>query len=91
MVDGLISVASIAGFKRHLSRIEGVAGVTVTSGPDGEFVFAVTHDPSAAVQAARPGIPGFGVRIVDARRGRSGVTAHDPETSDASLDPVARR
>ena len=44
-VTGLVSVASIAGFKRHLSRVAGVQSVGVSSGPDGEFVFAVTHGP----------------------------------------------
>ena len=44
VVTGLVSVASIAGFKRNLSRVAGVQSVGVSSGPDGEFVFAVNHD-----------------------------------------------
>jgi hypothetical protein len=43
VVVGLVSVASIASFKRHLGRVSGVQSVGVSSGPDGEFVFAVTH------------------------------------------------
>ena len=43
IVTGLVSVASIASFKRHLGRVAGVQSVGVSSGPDGEFVFAVGH------------------------------------------------
>jgi hypothetical protein len=43
VVTGLVSVASIAGFKRHLTRLPGVRSVGVSSGPDGEFLFTVTH------------------------------------------------
>ena len=43
VVSGLVSVASIAGFKRHLARMVGVATVGVSSGPDGEFIFTVSH------------------------------------------------
>ena len=43
VVSGLVSVASIASFKRHLGRLAGVQSVGVSSGPDGEFLFAVTH------------------------------------------------
>ena len=48
VVTGLVSVASIAGFKRHLSRVSGVQSVGVSSGPEGEFVFEVTHDPPSS-------------------------------------------
>ena len=41
VVTGLVSVASIASFKRHLGRVAGVQSVGVSSGPDGEFVFTV--------------------------------------------------
>ena len=43
VVVGLVSVATIASFKRHLGRATGVQSVGVSSGPDGEFVFAVAH------------------------------------------------
>ena len=43
VVTGLVSVASIASFKRHLGRVAGVQSVGVSSGPDGEFVFKVAH------------------------------------------------
>lgn len=92
VVEGLISVASIAGFKRSLSRFEGVSSVTVTSGPDGEFLFAVKHDPSAAIEAGLPGLAGFGVRIVDLQAGTIRVSAHDPEqTADSTMNAAGPR
>jgi hypothetical protein len=45
VVTGLVSVASIANFKRSLARIVGVQSIGVASGPSGEFVFTVSHDP----------------------------------------------
>ena len=50
VVSGLVSVASIAAFKRGVARTQGVASVGVTSGPDGEFVFMVSHSPSSRPQ-----------------------------------------
>ena len=91
VVDGLISVASIAGFKRNLSRLDGVTGVTVTSGPDGEFIFSVKHDPSAAIEAGLPGMSGFGVRVLESQPGSIKVSAHDPESAGAAFDLAGRR
>lgn len=59
MVTGLVSVASIAGFKRALTRLSGVRAVGVTSGPDGEFVFSVTHAPETDLSAAVAGLTAF--------------------------------
>ena len=80
VVTGLISVASIAGFKRHLSRVPGVGSVGVSSGPDGEFVFAVGHVPELALGDAITTLPGFGARVTGDREGELVVTARDPET-----------
>ena len=80
VVVGLVSVASIAGFKRHLSRIPGVGHVGVTSGPEGEFVFTATHEPSVALRDVIPSLPGFAARITGDVDGGLAVTAHDPET-----------
>lgn len=92
VVEGLISVASIAGFKRNLSRLDGVSSVTVTSGPDGEFIFAVKHDGSATVEAGLPGMAGFGVRILEVADGTIKISAHDPETAaDGVLDRAGSR
>ncbi|MEJ7695774.1 MAG: hypothetical protein WKF78_03910 [Candidatus Limnocylindrales bacterium] len=62
VVVGLVSVASIAGFKRHLARVTGVQSVGVSSGPDGEFVFAVQHGPQVSLREAIPALQGFAAR-----------------------------
>jgi len=82
VVVGLVSVASIASFKRHLGRLPGVLAVGVSSGPDGEFVFAVTHEVALTLGDSVPTIPGFQARVTDTGEGVINVTAHDPE-SDA--------
>jgi hypothetical protein len=79
VVSGLVSVASIASFKRHLSRIHGVQGVTVASGPDGEFVFNVNHLPDVSFRDAVPTMPGFAARVTSTADGTVHVTARDPE------------
>ena len=79
VVTGLVSVASIAGFKRNLARVSGVHSVGVTSGPDGEFVFAVTHDAGMALGESIATLPGFGARVTNEAAGELTVTARDPE------------
>ncbi len=79
VVTGLVSVASIASFKRHLGRLAGVVGVAVASGPDGEFIFNVTHRPEVSFRDAVPTMPGFAARVVATGEGVVSVTAHDPE------------
>jgi hypothetical protein len=79
VVTGLVSVASIAGFKRQLSRVAGVLSVGVSSGPDGEFLFAVTHDSSIVLRDAVTTLPGFGARVTAETEGELTVTAKDPE------------
>jgi hypothetical protein len=80
VVTGLVSVASIAGFKRHLARAVGVQAVGVSSGPDGEFVFSVTHDSPVVMRDVVTAIPDFSVRITADRDGELIVSARDPET-----------
>ena len=80
VVTGLISVASIASFKRHLGRIEGVQSVGVSSGPDGEFVFAVVHAPEVALGDVVPTLPGFEARVTGSGDGILTVSARDPES-----------
>lgn len=82
VVTGLVSVASIAGFKRHLTRASGVQTVGVSSGPDGEFVFSVGHDASVAMRDVVPALPGFAARVTSEGDGELAVSAHDPETGD---------
>jgi len=82
VVVGLVSVASIASFKRHLGRLVGVRSVGVSSGPEGEFIFAVSHDADVALREAIPSLPSFQARVTGSSEGIVHVTAHDPE-SDA--------
>jgi hypothetical protein len=79
IVAGLVSVASIASFKRHLGRLPGVQGVAVASGPAGEFVFNVTHRPDVSFRDAIPTMPGFAARVTNTADGVVHVTARDPE------------
>ena len=79
VVTGLVSVASIASFKRHLGKLEGVASVGVSSGPDGEFVFAVAHGPAIDLQGAVPALPGFAAQITSITDDTVSVAARDPE------------
>jgi hypothetical protein len=79
VVVGLVSVASIASFKRHLGRVPGVQSVGVSSGPDGEFVFAVKHAGDAVLRDAIPSLPSFQARVTGSSDGVVHVTAHDPE------------
>ncbi|HTC86024.1 MAG TPA: hypothetical protein VK656_04940 [Candidatus Acidoferrum sp.] len=80
VVVGLVSVASIASFKRHLGRIPHVDSVGVSSGPDGEFVFTVTHDGDVSLREVVATLPGFQARVTNAGDGIVNVTAHDPES-----------
>jgi hypothetical protein len=80
VVVGLVSVASIASFKRHLGRVSGVQSVGVSSGPDGEFVFAVAHGEDVSLRDTIPSLPGFQARITNAGDGIINVTARDPES-----------
>src|SRR4029079_17695194 len=82
VVVGLVSVASIASFKRHLGRMPGVNSVGVSSGPDGEFVFAVNHGEDVVLRDLIPSLPSFQARVTSSSDGSVQVTAHDPE-SDA--------
>ncbi len=79
IVTGLVSVASIASFKRHMGRLPGVSHVGVSSGPDAEFVFAVTHEPATALRELIPTLPGFAARITGSGDGVIQVSAQDPQ------------
>ena len=79
VVVGLVSVASIATFKRQLGRLPGVKNVGVSSGPDGEFIFTVGHSPETQLSQIIPTLPQFQARVVSERDGVLNVSAHDPE------------
>ncbi len=80
VVTGLVSVASIAGFKRQLGRLVGIRSVGVSSGPDGEFVFTVSHDPELKPADLVPLLTGFEARVTGAAEGIVHVAARDPES-----------
>jgi hypothetical protein len=80
VVTGLVSVASIASFKRHIGRITGVQSVGVSSGPDGEFVFKVAHGGNVVLADAIPSLPGFEARVTGTGDGVVNVSARDPES-----------
>ena len=79
VVTGLVSVASIASFKRHLGRLPGVQSVTVASGSEGEFLFGVTHAGAVSFRDAIPSMPGFAARVTSVGDGVVTVAARDPE------------
>ena len=79
VVVGLVSVASVAAFKRTLSKLPGVRSVGVSSGPEGEFVFKTVHDADLVIKDVVPDMPGFGARVVAAGDGVVNVSARDPE------------
>ena len=79
VVVGLVSVASIATFKRQLGRLPGVKNVGVSSGPDGEFIFTVGHGSDISLSSLVPSLPNFQARVVSERDGVLNVSAHDPE------------
>ena len=80
VVIGLVSVASVAAFKRTLGKVAGVRSVGVSSGPEGEFVFKTAHDADVALKDVIPTLPGFGARVVAAGDGVVNVSARDPES-----------
>ena len=79
VVVGLVSVASIATFKRQLGRLPGVKNVGVSSGPDGEFIFTVGHSADTSLATVIPTLPQFQARVVNEREGVLNDSAHDPE------------
>ncbi len=81
VVMGLVSVASIATFKRTLSCVAGVAAIGVASGPDGEFVFTVSHDAGLDLAEAITGLAGFETRITAETADGLEVAARDADAA----------
>ncbi|MEA2619605.1 MAG: hypothetical protein QOC97_378 [Chloroflexota bacterium] len=79
VVLGLVSVASIATFKRTLGRVTGISAIGVASGPDGEFVFTVSHDAGLGLGDAITALPGFEARVTAETAEGLEVAAHDPD------------
>src|SRR4051794_14277763 len=82
VVVGLVSVASIATFKRGLTRSAGVSAVAVASGPDGEFIFTVEHGEDVRMGDTVTALDGFGAQVTTESEGSIEVTAHDPDPSN---------
>ena len=78
---GLVSVASVSSFKRVLARAEGIHTVSVSSGPQGEFVFNLTCDPEVDLGAIVAGLPGFDIDMRSVTEGRVDVVARERDQS----------
>ncbi|MEO8208228.1 MAG: hypothetical protein ABI598_04265 [Chloroflexota bacterium] len=81
-VSGLVSVASIAGFKRSVAKAPGVAAISVASGPGGEFIFSVTHARSLDLGSVITDLSGFAATVTDTTDGALTVTATDTNGQD---------
>jgi len=81
-VVGLVSVASIAGFKRAIGRAPGVSAVSVASGPNGDFIFTIQHAPTTDVRTLIPELDGFTASITGDADGVLTVSA--TELAEAS-------
>ncbi|MEO8462352.1 MAG: hypothetical protein ABI555_04020 [Chloroflexota bacterium] len=77
-VTGLVSVASIAGFKRAVAKTPGVDAISVASGPAGEFIFSVRHEPSIDLSAVISDLSGFSASVTGTADGLLTVTAAEP-------------
>jgi hypothetical protein len=81
-VAGLVSVASIANFKRSLGRVSGVWSIGVSSGPGGEFVFTVNHDIGLSLPREIEAMSAFESQITGESDGEIQVSARDRDTVD---------
>jgi hypothetical protein len=81
VVAGLISVASIANFKRSLARIPGIWSIGVSSGPDGEFVFTVSHNESLNLASEIGTMSAFESQITSETAEEIKVSAHDRDAA----------
>jgi hypothetical protein len=50
--QGLASFGAVTALKQALARLDGVASVTLSLGPTGEFMYRIVHSPSFDVEAA---------------------------------------
>ena len=77
-VIGLVSVASIAGFKRAVAKAPGIEAISVVSGPAGDFVFTVRHQADADLAAIVGGLEEFSAAVTNTEDGLLSVTASAP-------------
>ncbi|MBI2763864.1 MAG: hypothetical protein HYX54_08985, partial [Chloroflexi bacterium] len=78
-VVGLVSVASIAGFKRGIAKTPGVEHISVSSGPGGEFIFSVRHAPTVDLREVVTDLDGFSATVTGDEAGVLSVTASQPD------------
>ena len=71
-----------AGSVHENDPFAGIHTVGVSSGPDGEFIFTVSHDASVALRDVVPTLPGFAARVTGDADGVLTVTARDPESEN---------
>lgn len=82
LVGGLVSVASIAGFKRAVAKASGVEAVSVTAGPNGDFAFTVRHVASLDLAAVVATLDGFTATVTSTEPGELSITASEPDPAD---------
>jgi hypothetical protein len=63
VVSGLTSVAGISAFKSALNRVPGVASVSVNSGHEDDFIFAVNHTGGTDLRRAVGDFSGFSAQM----------------------------
>ena len=80
VVVGLVSVASIAAFKRAVGRLAGVSGVSVSSGPDGDFVFTVNHVAGTDLATEVAALDTYHPVVTTRTDGAIAVTVTEPDT-----------
>jgi hypothetical protein len=78
LVSGLTSVAGISAFKGALGQLAGVRSVSVSTGEQGVFVFAVSHDPGVDLDSGVGSLTGFTARITDATDDGFTVLVQEP-------------
>jgi hypothetical protein len=54
--------------------------VTVASGPSGDFIFSVGHDPETDLRSIVPELDGFAAVVTGDADGVLTITATDPES-----------
>lgn len=76
---GLFSLAGVAHLKQQLARRPGVQSISVTSDPDGAFVFSVVHHAGFDLAEAVGSLQAFAPRIDSAEGDVVKVTVKDPD------------
>lgn len=76
---GLFSLAGVAHLKQQLARRPGVQSISVTSDPDGAFVFSVVHHAGFDLAEAVGSLVAFAPRLDSAEGDVVRVTVKDPD------------